>query len=467
MTTLAIDLGTSAIKFLRVDSNLHEISLDRVPVSGLDVEFWLDALASNLITHGDGAQIRRIAITGQMHGLVTLETTGYDEGIPWTDQRGSTMLPWLESHLDPAISQRIGGPLASGFQAVSLAWIRQHQPGRWRQIRKVMLPKDALIHALTGKHVTDPSDAVGTGMFDTGSGTWNPHVLDIIGIPGDWLPHIVPSGTNVGPVHPDIATRLGLNPQACVIIAGGDAPVAAVGGGVTQPGQALIMLSSGAQLILPTMSREPDSAQRWYTWPAAMPSGSEAAPFLQVGTLLNAGLAITWLQDILATPYTITPEPTNLIALPHLIGERAPLRDPDARGAILGIGPDTIPGDIHRALLEGIAFSLRHALEVMCENTALPFTIRLGGGGAQDDTWQAIITNVLGIPTARIATTELSAWGAAGIANRQPAPTQLTQEMQPDSQLREKYDVRYHMYREALEAFTPISHRLARLDVSG
>jgi xylulokinase len=482
MTTLAIDLGTSAIKLMRVDANLGILTVDRFPLSGLHVDVWMNAIRENLQTHGDGHGIERIAVTGQMHGLVPLEESGYGEGIPWTDQRGASMLPALEGALGPAIATRIGGPLASGFQAVSLAWIKAHEPDRWSRIQRVMLPKDALIHALTGQHVTDPSDAVGTGMFDVAGAGWAWDVVDTIGIPHDWLPRVIPSGSEVGAVLPGIAQYLGLRPGIPVIIAGGDAPVGAVGGSVTQPDQALIMLSSGAQIILPSMTFTPDPAGRWYTWPAALPSETNQARFLRVGTLLNAGIATSWLRNILADPDAIALEPSGLIALPHLIGERTPLRDPDARGAILGVTPETTQADLSRAMLEGIAYSLRHALEVMSVEGPRPDVIHLGGGGSQSAILQAIITSVLGIPTERTATPELSAYGAAllaangdartiGPCGRFPWPpiaspdelsTRDASRTHPDPALISHYNARYAIYRDALDAMTPISHRLAK-----
>ncbi len=463
MTILAIDAGTTALKIMRVDSDLRMDSTDRIPISGLEIHAWLAAIRENLKTRKDSEQIDKISVTGQMHGLITLEDRGYGEGIPWTDQRGASMLPSLNDALGPDAASRIGGPLASGFQAVSLAWIRTHDPEHWRRIRGVMLPKDALVHALTGRHVTDPSDAASTGMLDVATSTWTWDVVDAVGIPRDWLPEVVPSGTEIGQVTPKVAEGLGLKPDVPVIVAAGDAPVGAFGGGVTKPGQALIMLSTGAQIILPTGTYRPDPAGRWYTWPSAISGNGQESPFLQVGTLLNAGIATTWLRDILSYSDDIAPEPTRLIVLPHLIGERTPHRDPLARGAILGITPQTSPGELSRAVLEGISYALRHALGEMCTENHMPELIRLGGGGAQSDTWQGIIANVLGIPTERIATADLSAFGAAAIATGKTAPAGVNHRVTPEPGLADRYQERYEIYRAAVQAVTPVSHRLALL----
>lgn len=460
MTTLAIDLGTSAVKLLRADATLRILSADRVPQATIDVDAWIDCLRQNIQAHGDGGAIERIAITGQMHGLVTLEDDGYGQGIPWTDQRGTDVLPDLLGNLDPAHITRIGGSLASGFQAVSLAWMRVYEPGRWTRIRQVMSPKDALIHALTGAHVTDPSDAAGTGMLDIKSRDWSDEMLDAIGIPHAWLPRIVPSGSEIGTIRPQLAPSLGLRRGTPVIIAGGDAAVGAAGAGVTRAGDALVLLSSGAQVLLPSPEYDPDPAGRWYTWPAAVPGGAGFAPYLRAGTLLNAGSTVSWLRDILYDREGIAPEPTRLIALPHLIGARD---EPLARGAILGLRPGTTGAEIRRAMLEGVAFGLRRVLEMMTGGD-MPARVLLGGGGAAIEAWPGIIANVLGIPVARIATTELSARGAAALASGTPSMPDIDREIVPDARVTRRYHAQFAMYGEALEAARTLDRGLAALE---
>src|SRR5690606_25586094 len=133
------------------------------------------------------------------------EGGSWGEAVPWTDQRGGTILTGLLDRIDPGTLTRLGRPLASGLLYVSLAWIARHDSARFRRIDRVCLPKDALILALTGEHVTDPTDAAGTGLFDVASGEWSADMLGAIGIPSEWLPRIAPSGSVAGTVTPDAA----------------------------------------------------------------------------------------------------------------------------------------------------------------------------------------------------------------------------------------------------------------------
>jgi xylulokinase len=409
-----------------------------------------------------------------MHGLVPEYDDGVGESIPWTDQRGAVMLPELHDLFGRELPSRIGGQLASGFQAVSLAWMKRHRPNQWARLQRISLPKDAIIHHLTGRHVTDPSDAVGTGMYDPLAGDWAWDVVDAIGVSHAWLPEVVPSGSVVGPVTEQAARTFGIRSGTPVIIAGGDAAAGAIGANITRSGQALVLLSTGAQIIQPLHDWSPDPQGRWYTWPSALPPGCGLARFLRVGTLLNAGLALEWLRKALDDPqgnlFDLSPgEPTGILLLPHLIGERTPLTDPQARAAMLGLSDSHTRKDIARSMLEGIAFALRHALETMKGDEKSPATIRLGGGGASNATWQQIITDVLGIPTERIGTPDLSTYGAALLGARalgwvdfdewsqgRAASTVVT----PDSKRRDHYNDLYDIYRDAVRAVSPISRRL-------
>lgn len=476
---LAIDLGTSSIKFLTLDRELRTGMVRSAPHNpndasdDLHVDTWLTTIREVVHQIGDEEPWGAIAITGQMHGLVPLLEGCFGTGMSWTDTRGADLIPAMNRLLGDDLSTRIGGKLAPGFQAVHLEWLKRHRHNDWKRMTGAMLPKDALIHALTGRHVTDPSDAAGTGLFDAANGIWAQTVNDALGIPREWLPEIVPSGTLVGHVTGDAARRSGIASGTSVIIAGGDAPVGAIGAGISQPGQAMIILSTGAQIILPTATYEPDHDGRWYTWPSARPSSSNLAPWLRIGTLLNSGIAINWLRDVLNPDMNPVPhaQPSGLITLPYLSGERTPLNDPHARGAILGLTSQTTRQEIVRSMLEGIAYALRLAFETMTTGGAPPDVLAIGGGGTNVPGLQQIITDTLGIPTERFTSTETTAYGAALIAadtlgwqslDQVPnSANSVTSILPPDPGRHQQYSELFEIYEHAADRVAPISHQIA------
>ncbi len=463
MRILALDLGTSALKLMRLDEEGRVLSVDRVRQDTLDVSAWITALEGNLSAHNDQREIAGIALTGQMHGLMTRDEDGaWCEGIPWHDDRAADLLPAIRHASGPDAVSIAGGPMAPGFLGASLLWLREHEPDRWKRIRSVHLPKDALVHELTGEHVTDPSDAVGTGLFAPESRDWAWSIVDALGIPREWLPRLMPSGSIAGGLRPAFARRLGLPRGLPIIVAGGDAPVGAFGAGVTHESDALVMLSTGAQVIRPARAWAPDPAGRWYTWPSVAPIIGNIAPYLRVGTLMNAGNAISWAATVL-NEGDIGERPTGLIALPHLIGTRA---TPDLRGAIVGLDEGTTPGDIRRALLEGIAFSIRAMMDEMTGN-APPSRIRLGGGLARHPEIRQLFADVLGSPIESVAQSEVTAYGAGLLALHN-----LTGKI-PDAEVNKgdsthpratgMYDAAYGLYHDLDRALSPFATRVAAL----
>lgn len=463
MRILALDIGTSAIKLMRLHDDGRVLAVDRVNQDSLDVAAWITALASNLSSHGDQHEIGGIAVTGQMHGLMTRDEDGaWGEGIPWHDDRSADLIPGIRDAISPDAVSITGGPIAPGFLGASLAWVRAHDPERWKSIRSVHLPKDALVNELTGEHVTDPSDAVGTGLYAPETGDWAWPVVDALDIPREWLPRIMPSGSIAGGLRQEYALRLGLPRGLPIIVAGGDAPVGAFGAGVMHETEALVMLSTGAQVIRPAREWAPDPTGRWYTWPSVATLTDNVAPYLRVGTLMNAGNVTRWANTVL-TEGDIGEHPSGLVALPHLIGTRA---HPDLRGAIIGLNEETTAGDIRRALLEGIAFSVRAMMDEMADG-APPSQIRLGGGLAHRPEIRQLFADVLGAPIESVGQSEVTAYGAGLLALHN-----LTGKL-PDAaanggdvtlpRATGMYDGTYELYRDLDRALSPFATRIAAL----
>jgi xylulokinase len=462
MRVLAIDLGTSAMKLMRMDGHGRVLSVERVPMTGMVVQRWITALKDTLDAHDDRGQIRGIAITGQMHGLMTREAhSAWGEGIPWHDTRSASMIPALRAAVGKDSVALTGGPLAAGFLGASLPWVRKRDPERWKLITSVHLPKDALVHELTGEHVTDPSDAAGTGLYAPATGDWAWAVVDALGIPHGWLPRIMPSGSIAGGLRPEYAALLGLPRGLPIIIAGGDAPTGAFGAGATRPSDALVMLSTGAQVILPSGQWAPDVEGRWYTWPSVAPEVDDYAPYLKVGTLLNGGNVAAWAETTLRDGET-GDGPTGLLALPHLAGTR---ERPEARGGILGLTGHETGSDIRKAFMEGIAFSIRGKLEEMIGDGQKPAHVRLGGGLARRADVAQLFADVLGTPVAIVSNPELTAYGAGLLALHNLTGTI------PDNALgggtvakpqhSEAYAERYALYRSVEAVLSPLAGRIA------
>lgn len=494
---LAIDLGTSSVKTLVLDQHGQVIGRGQASYPTLHPhpshdEQYLDDWLQAAISAAGSAQrfaphldVRAVAVTGQMHGTVLFDRAGQSIGpaIIWSDRRASGDIDALAAAFGRDLAERIGGPLAAGYQSATLAWLRVHRPVEWSRIGKILLPKDALVYLLTGIAATDPSDAVGTGLLDAGTGHWDSAILDRLGIEPEWLPPIMPSGTPIVPLTVAVAEAMQLRPGIPVVVAGGDAPVAAIGAGVTDSDAALVVLSTGAQVIRPAVEYRPDPAGRWHTWPSAIPAGATGARWNQIGATLNAGRALNWIHRLVAADTTMSelldraanvpPAADGLLFIPYLIGERCPLNDPHARGAFIGLSEAHGPEQMIRAVVEGVTLAIADTLDYLSGNRPLPGTIRLGGGGAASPVWRQIVADVLNAQIRVSSVADLSALGAARIAAHTLgwAPISGTQTRKPDHARmispHPDQAARYHelltVYRQAAATLVPLTHALRDL----
>ena len=302
--------------------------------------------------------------------------------------------------------------------------------------------------------------------------------MNELGVDPDWLPPILPSGTPIVPLAPDAADALGLPAGIPVVLAGGDAPVAAIGAGVTSGRSALIVLSTGAQVVRPAAAYAPDPAGRWHTWPTAIPGG--ASSWNRVAAVLNAGRAVSWIHGVIGDGQSVrelvdtaeheAPGADGLLFLPYLAGERSPILDPRARGAFIGLTERHGSGLMMRAVLEGVTFGIADAMDRFSRDDAQPAMIHLGGGGSSAPVWRQIIADTIGAPIQTSDLADTSAFGAARIAahtlgwitlpDDNAWLPQRTSVVNPDRQRSDRYREILPIYRELAEAVLPLSHRL-------
>jgi xylulokinase len=371
-----------------------------------------------------------------MHGLVALDDADrvVRPAILWNDQRTAAECAEIEQRVS---FEQLGNPVLTGFTAPKLLWLARHEPEVHARVAKVMLPKDFVRLRLTGEHATDVADASGTLWLDIERRTWNAPVLDALEVDPAWLPRLHES--------PEVS---GETPAGVPVHAGaGDQAAGALGVGADRPGAPLsVVLGTSGVVFAAQDGYHPDP--RLHTFCHAVPGA-----WHQMGVMLSAAGSFAWLCDVLRE------EPSNLAHaakrwppgcegltfLPYLAGERTPHADPDARGSFTGLSLRHDRGALARAVLEGVAFGLRDALDLIADP---PATARVSGGGARSDLWLEIIASVLELPLERVAVDEGAAYGAALLAGADAAPT-VTATIEPNPAWLESY-------REARERFVAL-----------
>jgi len=438
---VGVDLGTSSVKVvvLREDGVVIGSAAQAYPLSTphpgwaeQDPHAWWSAFCSAVRDLLDRVSlpadsIQAMAMGGQMHGLALLDARGDPlcPAIIWPDQRSAEEAEDIERRLaGHDLLRTLGGGVSPGFMLASLAWRRAHQPELWARAATALLPKDYLRYRVTGVLASDPSDGCGIPLIDLSSWAWSTDALEQLDLPAHLLPPLLPSDALAGTVTPAAAEATGLPAGLPVFCGGSDQAMGAIGAGLLEPGPLLLSISTGGQMVT-VLTAPPDAPARGLrTLCHALPGR-----YLALAATLGAGLSLTWLRaqvfadasadasaDLLALAATAPPGAGGLLFFPYLAGERMPLLDPQASGAWLGLRLDHGRAHLARAVLEGVVFGLRQALEPLRETAARPSHILLAGGMARAPLAPRVVADVLGQPVRLLRTAEQSALGAALLA---------------------------------------------------
>jgi len=495
---LGIDLGTGSVKAIVVDAADGRIlgqgsapyPIERPVPGGAEqapAAWWSATRAAvrHAVLESGGANVAAISLSGQMHGTVTLGETGEPIGnaIIWEDTRSAGSAEVITREVGKTRLLAItGSPIAAGFQAATAHWLQRRQPERWHRTATLLLPKDWLRYRLTGAIATEPSDAASTLLLDRQTRDWSPVMLAAAGIERPQLPEIVPSGAVSGALSLAAAGALGLVPGTPVVAGSADAPAAALGAGITRPGELLVTISTGAQVLTPLAEPRFDSLGRLHTFCTPFEPGGWDAAWYCMGATMAAGLALRWLRDdvfagdltyddMTALAADVPIGAGGLLFLPYLAGERTPHLNPNARGAFIGLDAGHTRGHLIRAVLEGVSLSIFDAWTTLKEvMTTTPERIVLAGGGARSPCWRQLLADLFGLPVRPLHGGEQSAFGAALLAasalGRDPA--ELAQrwvaygvDVSPDRHAHERYQSLVPLFREAYASHVDLFEQLA------
>ncbi|MDZ4767386.1 MAG: xylulokinase, partial [Chloroflexota bacterium] len=435
---LGIDIGTSSAKAVLFDSDsasivatagreypIHRPAPDRAEQNPED---WWNAavdVTRRVVTQSGRADIAAISLCGQMHGGALVDAKGIPLGnaIIWADQRAVDEVRELVALLGAERYTAIAGTLpAVGFLGGTLLWLKKHHPERLDQVRAVLFPKDYVRYRLTGVIATDVSDAAASALFDVKAARWSSEIIGAAGLPEAIFPTPLASTAIAGTLMRAAADALGLRADIPVIAGCADQPAQAVANGLIQPGRASVTVGSGGQVCNPIASADKTDA-RLHVFNHAAPD-----MWYVLGATLSAGLSLRWLRGIVglsgdaayatfsAEAAAIPAGANGLIFLPHLAGERTPHMDARARGAFIGLSAFHTRGHLARAVMEGVAFSLRSALQISLELGGAADMIIAAGGAMESDVWRGIVADALGLPLRRTLLTETTGVGAALLA---------------------------------------------------
>nr|WSW66149.1 xylulokinase [Streptomyces sp. NBC_00995] len=424
---IGVDSSTQSTKAAVVDTATGRVlAVGRAPhtVTGQggaresDPEQWWQALcaavAAALAESGLApAAVSGIAVAGQQHGLVTLDTEGraLRPALLWNDTRSAPQAAALTAALGwEAWLDRTGSVPVASMTAAKWMWLREHEPATAAATAAVRLPHDFLTERLTGAAVTDPGDASGTCWYDPATQEYDPELLALTGIRPEMLSTVAATGaTRAGHLTAEAARALGL-PAGIPVAAGtGDNMAAAVGLGLGAEGlldHPVVSLGTSGTVFAATRNR-PHSA---------LLAGFAAtdATRLPLGCTLNCTLAVDKVAELLGLDREDAAPGGETVLLPFLDGERTPDL-PAASGLLHGLRHDTTRQQILGAAYEGAVVAVLRALDELPLD-APDAPLRLIGGGAKGTMWVDTVRRLSGRAVILPDSGELVALGAAALA---------------------------------------------------
>ena len=476
MLYIGIDLGTSAVKLLLMDSEgkIVNIVSKEYPLyfphpgwSEQKPEDWYAQSMEGikeLIKDVDKSQIAGISFGGQMHGLVILDKDDnvIRPAILWNDGRTTEETDYLNNVIGKEkLSEYTANIAFAGFTAPKILWVKNKEPENFAKIAKIMLPKDYIAYKLTGVHCTDVSDASGMLLFDVKNRKWSQEMCDICGISISQLATCYESYEAVGTVLPEIAEELGIPATVKVAAGAGDNAAAAVGTGTVGDNMCNISLGTSGTIFISSKNFGVDKFNALHSFAHA--DGS----YHLMGCMLSAASCNKWWMDEIIGTKDYAAEQKNIeklgenhvYYLPYLMGERSPHNNPNARATFIGMTMDTTRADMTQAVLEGVAFALRDSLEVAKSLGIDLKRTKICGGGAKSPLWKKMIANILNLKVDVIESEEGPAMGGAMLAAVACGEYKSVEEIaakvvkivdtvEPDPELVAKYEARYQQFKE-------------------
>ncbi|MBD1203940.1 MAG: carbohydrate kinase [Rhodobacteraceae bacterium] len=474
---IGIDIGTTSVKAVMIDLSGRRVAefSSRYPTSrpapGLveqDPEDWLRLVQCALAHFAQHGTAAALCLTSQVntHVFADARLAVLHPAIVWQDGRAGD----AGASLDRGVSTEekialLGAPIPidASHALARMAWMQAACPDVWDRTAHVLLPRDWVLARLTGVVVTDPISSVGlvTPAFTYAA----PLIARLDGAAARLAPLADPLA---------VVGRIGVDwPLAGtpVVLGMMDAWASLIGLGVAQEGEAFYL--SGTSDVLGIVSDELFPQSGIITFPEWRGLRLHAAP------TQSGGASLDWAARLLGRPAMEVAEMAQSLTedaplfLPHLQGERAPIWDAASRGGFAGLNASHGAPEMAAAVLEGVAFSARHALEVLERSAGVrPAILRAGGGGFASDAWAQLRADVMGRPIGRVEGRDPGAIGAAvmagvGVGARADLATaagalvRADRTFTPRPAARARADSRYLLWRQLYEALRPVNHALS------
>ena len=436
---LGIDIGTSACKIAVFDRGGKVIATANgsYPVyyphpgwAEQNPEEWWGAICSavkEVLSHGSirPEQIAGVGIDGQSWSAIAVDREGsvLTNTPIWMDTRAADICDELNKKIGAdEIFELSGNSLQPSYTTAKIIWYQRNLPELCAQTYKILQSNSYIAYKLTGEMTQDLSQGYGLHCFDMHTGTWDIKMCERLGIPAEFLPEIHPCHEVIGKVTEKAAAESGLAVGTPVVAGGLDAACGTLGAGVIHPGETQEQggQAGGMSICTDTYQADPRLILGYHVVPGQW--------LLQGGTTGGGGV-MRWLEQQFGDyereegkrqgksslelfnemAEKVSPGSGGTVFLPYMSGERSPIWDPDAKGVFYGLDFSKTKAHFIRSAMEGVAYALKHNLDVAEEAGAKVSVLRAMGGSANSLLWTQIKSDITGkpilVPSSDTATT--------------------------------------------------------------
>jgi sugar (pentulose or hexulose) kinase len=505
---IAIDSGTQSIRAVLFDKEGNELAIEQrifEPYFSLHPG-WAEQSTDDywgklcIVTNGlmdkitiDKAQIAGVGITTQRGTVIPMDSQGnaLRPAIIWLDQRSVTDPPplgMMGSMLFSAAGLR--GAIKYAQKHSIFLWIMRNEPDIYKKTHKFVQASGFFVRKLTGEFHDSSGMVTGIWPFEYNKLRW--HSLSLaytpLGIEKGHCVQLFRPDEVLGSITKKASEETGIPEGLPVVVGAGDKQSELLGAGAIEPGIAEISFGTATAMHVLTRKYINDKAMRFFTWPAALPNAWDIEMFIHRGFWM-----VTWFKQEFGAREaveaakrgvapevifdevirTIPPGSMGLVLQPYW----SPMvYNKFAKGSMIGFGAVHTRAHIYRAILEGIGFELRRLSEVVQARIGVKFKeIRVGGGGSKSDTAVQIAADMFGLPVSRMATSEISALGAAidaAVATGMhgtfeeavKAMVRKGRTFEPNPESSKTYNDLYHdVYKKLYMVMEPVNKRIAQI----
>jgi xylulokinase len=485
---LGVDLGSSGVKAVLLDAELGIVAAETLDVALFSdhpgwaeadhAEWWnaVCALVPRLlaIAGATSADVTAVAVTGMVPAILAVDRDGVPlrRAILQNDARAAVEIDEVRSALgDVDLLARTGSVLSQQSVAPTVLWLARHEPDVWSKTASLQGSYDWMARALGAAPHVEYNWAIESGLYDFAG---EPLEAMMRATPVTWPTPlaVVQPGQVVGEVSASAARATGLSPGTTIVVGGADHVLSAYGAGLVEQGECLIKLGGSGDILAVSDDKFLDA--RLYLDRYPIPG-----KWLPNGCMATSGSMLRWEQGLFdGVPLAeldadaAASEPGALVTLPYFLGEKTPLHDPDLRGTVIGLHLGTTRGDLHRSMLEAIAYGFRAHFDVFAEDGLVLDRPRVTNGGSKSRLWRQILADVLNRELTSIVDHPGASYGAAvvaGIGTGVIADWSYVvgalgegEVISPTAGNVEIYDERYLQFHHLYEATKSLSHSLAR-----